>query len=95
MAFTKQEVDDMKLSIQNEYVMLNRVKNTLLVAITICCACVIAILFTHNSSYTGIRKTIVTVIATVSGIFGAFGILSYRNGRKHVLKRINYLDQNK
>ena len=35
------------------------------------------------------------VIAVISGLLALISFLSYQNGRKHVLKNINYLDENK
>ena len=95
MVFTKKQVEDFKLDIQNEYVMLNRVKKMMMSVLSICCACVIVILFMRNGNYYGVWRSVAIVTAVAAGILSALSYLSYRNGRKHVLKKINYLDQNK
>ncbi len=84
----------MKLNIQQENVLLQRVKRYVQYSGLVCIIAVAMLLtFLKNASQGWRIFTI--VIAVVSGLFALISFLSYQNGRKHVLKKINYLDENK
>ena len=94
MGLSKKERDKLKLEIQNENIMLQRVKRYLQVsgAVTLF-ALLVLVLFFKGPWNAG--KIILTVFIVLSGLFTLFSLLSYINGRKHLLGRINYLDEKK
>lgn len=91
---TRREREAIKLDIQNENILLQRVKRYVQYSFLVCLVCVVFLLTFLKNSAMGWR-IFVLVLAIVSGVFAALSYLSYRNGRKHVLSNINYLDENK
>ncbi len=94
MGLNRKERDEIKLEIQNENVLLQRVKRYVQYggAVTLF-GVLILVLFFKNGWNAG--KVIVLILTVIAGLFTVASFLSYRNGRKHLLERINYLDQNK
>ena len=91
---TRKERENIKLDIQQENVLLQRVKRYVQYWFLSFLVCVILLLtFLKNASQGWRIFTI--VIAVISGLLALISFLSYQNGRKHVLKNINYLDENK
>ncbi len=94
MKISKRERDKIKLEIQNESVLLQRVKRYVQVGgATALFAVLVIVLFFKGAWSAG--KIILTVLAVLAGLFTILSLISYYNGRKHLLSRINYLDQNK
>ncbi|MBR2761356.1 MAG: hypothetical protein IKD66_09300 [Solobacterium sp.] len=88
------ERESIKMQITEENVMLMRVKRYVQYGGVIFVAS-LAMLVTFFRNSTGAPRIITIIIAVISGLFTLFSYLSYRNGRKHILKNINYLDENK
>ena len=88
------ERESIKLQIAEENVMLTRVKRYMQYGGVIFLAA-IAMLFTFFKNDTGAAKIITIIVAVIAGLFTLVSYVSYRNGRKHILKSINYLDENK
>ncbi len=95
MALTRKEIEQRKISIQNENVILQRVKRMLQWSLVFCSVCVLLLLTMLNGSDHGTLRAVVLVLAIFFGAFSVFAGLSYRNGRKHLLKKINDLDAKK
>ncbi len=91
---TNKERDDIKLQIQEENILLMRVKRYVQYGFLVFLICLV-FLFTFLKDASSAWRIVVIVLAVISGIFTAFSFLAYRRGRKHVLDRINYLDANK
>ena len=91
---TRKERENIKLGIQQENVLLQRVKRYVQYWFLFFLVCVIMLFTFLKDSPTGWRIFVI-VLAVLSGVFTVFSYLSYRNGRKHVLSNINYLDENK
>lgn len=94
MKISKRERDKIKLEIQNESVLLQRVRRYVQVGGAIALFSVLVIVLFFKGSWNA-GKVILTVIAVLSGLFTVVSLISYYNGRKHLLSKINYLDQNK
>ena len=91
---SRKEREDLKLGIQKENILLQRVKRYVQYSGLVCIVAVAMLLtFLKNASQGWRIFTI--VIAVISGLLALISFLSYQNGRKHVLKNINYLDENK
>ncbi len=91
---TNKEREDIKLQIQQENIILMRVKRYVQYSFLVFLVCLV-FLFTFLKNSTSPWRIVVIVLAVLSGIVAAFSYVSYRRGRKHVLDRINYLDANK
>ena len=91
---TRHQREDMKQNIQQENILLQRVKRYVQYGGLVCVICV-AMLFTFLKNTTTGWRIFTIVLAVISGIFTVFSYLAYRNGRKHVLTNINYLDEHK
>ncbi|MBR4455489.1 MAG: hypothetical protein IKS32_04600 [Solobacterium sp.] len=91
---TSQEREEIKLQIQEESILLTRVKRYVQYSVLIVLICA-AFLLTFLKDSTSPWRIVVIVIAVIAGVFALFSIIAYYRGRKHVLNRINYLDANK
>lgn len=93
MKLTNKEIDDLKIAIQGENVMLGRLKrmmmSTLMIALT-CFVMAITVLKSYNGW--------MIAAYVFGGIFAAISLmclLSLYNGRKHLMKQIYKLEDNK
>ena len=91
---TNKERDEIKLQIQEENIMLMRVKRYVQYVFLVFMICVLFLFTFLKDGPTGWRIFVI-ILAVVSGIFTVFSFTAYRRGRKHVLDKINYLDANK
>ncbi|MBQ9328497.1 MAG: hypothetical protein IJ225_08190 [Solobacterium sp.] len=91
---SRRERDAVKNDIAQENIMLMRVKRYVQYGFLFFLICLM-FLFTVLKNSTSPWRIVVIVLAVITGLFSAFSFVSYRNGRKHVLKNINYLDANK
>lgn len=91
---TDQERDQIKLQIQEENIVLMRVKRYVQYGFLMFSVCIL-FLFTFLKNSTSPWRIVVIILAVILGIFTLFSYTAYRRGRKHVLDRINYLDANK
>ena len=91
---SRKEREDIKLDIQKDNVLLQRVKRYVQYSGLVCIVAVAMLLTFLKDAPQGWRIFVI-VIAVVSGLFALISFLSYQNGRKHVLSNINYLDENK
>jgi len=91
---TRREREEIKSSIQNENILLQRVKRYVQYSFLVCLVCLV-FLFTFLKDGPQGWRIFVIILAVISGLFAGASYLSYRNGRKHVLSNINYLDENK
>lgn len=91
---TDEEREQIKLDIQQESVLLQRVKRYVQWG-GLVCAVAVAMLLTFLKDASIFWRVIAIAVAVLAGIFTALSFFAYRNGRKHVLKNINYLDENK
>ena len=91
---SERERESVKMQIAEENVMLTRVKRYVQYGGIVCLAS-IALLFTFFRNDTGAARIITIIVAVLSGLFTLFSWTAYQNGRKHLLKAINYLDENK
>ena len=94
MKLSRRERDKIKLEIQNESVLLGRVRRYVQVGGAIALFAVLVIVLFFKGSWNA-PKIILTVVAVLAGLFTIISLISYYNGRKHLLSQINYLDQNK
>lgn len=91
---SNKEREDIKLDIQQENIMLTRVRRYVQYGGLVFMVAVLMLMtFLRNASQGWRIFTI--VIAVISGLFTLFSYLAYRRGRKHVLSNINYLDAHK
>jgi hypothetical protein len=90
---SRAEREAIKMEITKENIFLQRIKRYVQYGGIVCLAC-LALAFTFFRDG-GAPKIICIILAVVSGAFTAMSYISYRNGRKHVLKNINYLDEHK
>ena len=95
MRLTKQEVHDLKLSIQNESVMLTRVKKVFLSSLTVMALAALFVFVILKAEQYAVWRTVLIVVMAASGLLALMAVLSYMNGRKHLLKQMNTLDANK
>ncbi len=91
---TDKERDEIKLQIQEENIMLMRVKRYVQYTFLMFLVCMF-FLFTFLKGSTSIWRIVVIVLAVIFGVLAVFSFVAYRRGRKHILDRINYLDANK
>lgn len=91
---SRRERENIKLNIQQENIMLQRVKRYVQYGGLVCMIAVAMLLTFLRDASQGWRIFTI-VIAVISGLFTLVSYLSYRNGRKHVMNNINYLDANK
>ena len=94
MKLSRWERDKIKLEIQNEGVLLGRVKRYVQVGGAIVLFLVLVLVLFFKGSWNA-GKIILTVLRVLAALFTIVSLISYYNGRKHLLSRINYLDQNK
>lgn len=87
------EIRDLKLSIQEENVMLQRVRLYVQYGVLAAIVCWIFLLVVFKEPSTA--HTVVLILTVISTVFAAFSLISYLNGRKHIIKKMNYLDANK
>ncbi len=88
-----QEIKNLKISIQNENVILQRVKRMLQWSVMVVVVGLI-FLFTFLKE-SSVGRTITFILVVVFGILSLFSGVSYWNGRKHLLKKMNDLDAKK
>ena len=94
MGLSRKEREELKLQIQNENVMLQRVKRYVQVGGAVALfALLVLVLFFKGAWNAG--KIILTILIVLSALFTAVSLISYINGRKHLLNKINYLDEKK
>ena len=91
---TRKERENIKLDVQNENILLQRVKRYVQYGFLVFLICVIFLFTFLKNASTGWRIFTI-VLAACSGIFTLMSFLAYRNGRKHVMSNINYLDEHK
>lgn len=94
MGLSRKERDSIKLEIQNENVMLQRVKRYVQVGGAVTLFAVLAVVLFFKGAWSA-GKIFLTVLIVLSALFTLVSLISYINGRKHLLKRINYLDEKK
>ena len=94
MKLSRRERDKIKLEIQNESVLLQRVKRYVQVGGAAALFAILVIVLFFKRAWSA-GKIILTVIAVMTVLFTIVSLISYYNGRKHLLSRMNYLDQNK
>ena len=94
MAMKKEERERLKLDIQEENILLQRVKRYVQVggAIVLLSA---GILFFYIKDNRGILFVLDLIVLVISALFTIAAFISYNRGRKHLLGRINYLDEKK
>lgn len=89
----RKERTELKASIEQESVLLKRVKAYVQYGGIVAMVSII-FLFTFLKK-PGTWHTVDLVIAIISTIFFVFSLTSYLNGRKHLLKKLNLLDSHK
>lgn len=89
----RKERTELKTSIEQESVLLNRVKSYVQYGGIVAMVSII-FLFTFLKE-PGTWHTVDLVVAIISTIFFVFSLISYLNGRKHLMKKLNLLDFNK
>ncbi len=94
MALSRSEREKIKFEIQQENILLQRVKRYVQYGGVIVLFCVAMLVLFLKGDW-NIWKILDVFLIVVASIFTIMSFLSYRNGRKHVLQRINYLDQKK
>ena len=95
MRMTKQEIHDLKLSIQNESVMLSRVKKMFLSSLTVLALAALFVFVILKAEQYSTWRIVLIAVMIVSGLLALMSILSYMNGCRHLLKKMNTLDANK
>ena len=91
---TDRERDEIKQGIQEENIVLMRVKRYVQYGFLMFLICLV-FLFTFLKDSQSPWRIVVIVLAVLFGIFTLFSFVAYRRGRKHILDQINYLDANK
>ena len=94
MGLSRKERDKLKLEIQSENVMLQRVKRYVQVAGAVTLFALLVVVLFFKGGWTA-GKIILMVLAVLSALFTIVSLISYINGRKHLLKKLNYLDEKK
>ena len=89
----RRERTELKASIEQESIILKRVKSYVQYGGIVAMVSII-FLFTFLKQ-PGTWHTVDLVIAIISTVFFAWSLISYLNGRKHLLKKLNYLDSHK